>query len=374
MKISAVEAIPLRAELSVPFRFANIVRTHSANVVVRIETDSGIVGWGEACPVPQLTAETQVSIVDMVTSRVAPTLIGQDPLRRGFLADQLLLTSHGISFTMAAVDTALLDIAGKASGVPVSELLGGRYVESVEVHGSVGWAEKAADQADTAAKQAELFHWLKLYAGTGTLEEDLERIETTRERVGEQHPFLLDLNGLWTITDVARAADRLQAAGVRVVEQPMPPHDHLGNAAACRILAHEHGIDVAADESIRTAADVAAVARAGAATVINVGMSKLGGVTRALQAASVARSCGLGVMVGGVVELGLANAAGLHLAACLPQLAAPAYLMGPLKYQRQITSPVIDPQASHLAVPAGAGLGVDVDVDAIAELDKRKAC
>jgi len=373
VKISAVEAIPLRAELSAPFRFANIVRTHSANVVVRVETDSGIVGWGEACPVPQLTAETQVSIVDVVDHRIAPTLIGKDPLRRGPLADELMLTSHGISFTMAAVDTALLDIAGKAAGVPVSELLGGRYIESVEVHGSVGWSEKPADQAETAAKQAELFHWLKLYAGTGTMAEDLERIEATRERVGEQHPFLLDLNGLWSITEVARAADRLRAAGVRVVEQPLPPRDHLGNAAACRILAQEHGIDVAADESIRSAADVVAVARAGAATVINVGMAKLGGVSQALHAATVARSFGIGVMVGGVVELGLANAAGLHLAASLPQLVAPAYLMGPLKYQRQITSPVIHPEDSRLAVPAGAGLGVDVDVEAIAELDRRRS-
>lgn len=372
MKIQSVEAIPLLARLSQPFQFARIVRTVSSNVVVRMETECGLVGWGEACPVPQLTAETQRSIVEVITERIAPALVGQDPTRRGPLSAEIAATSHRIKFAMAAVDTALLDLTGKIAGLPVAELLGGRFRDFVEVHGSVGWEEDPRDVADNAARSAQRFRWLKFYAGRDTVDKDLQRIEAARDMVGDGHPFLVDVNGLWSVTDVARAAPRLRGAGVHLVEQPVTPQDHAGNATACRILTHEHGIDVAADESVRCSQDVVAVAQASAASVINIGLSKLGGLTPALDAARTARAFGLQVMVGGVVELGLANAAGLHLAALMPEVAAPAYLMGPLKYDRQITAPMIEPVDSTLAVPSAAGLGIEVDETAIKELDARR--
>ncbi|WP_109471855.1 mandelate racemase/muconate lactonizing enzyme family protein [Ornithinimicrobium cavernae] len=368
MLITSVEAIPLRAELSQPFRFGNIVRTRSQNVLVKITTDTGATGWGEACPVPQLTAETQASVTALVNGEVRQAFVGQDARARHALLAAVNRVHLGIHFTMAALDTALLDVVAQGHGMAVSDLLGGRVREQVEVHGSVGWDEDPQAVARTAQAYAEEFTWLKLYAGKGTLDADLRSIEAAREAVGAEHPFLLDINGLWTVTDVVRAGPRLREAGVQLIEQPVHPADPLGNATATRILLGEHGIDVAADESIRDPADVAAVARAGAASVINVGMSKMGGITPALAAAQVAAAHGLPVMVGGVVELGVANAAGLQLAAVLPALAAPSYLMGPLKYAEQVTSPVIAPQESRLRVPTGPGLGVTVDEDALGRL------
>src|SRR4051812_11560867 len=76
--IASVEAVPLAARLREPFRFGNVVRTSSANVLVRITTESGLVGYGEACPVPQLTAETQESVVALGALRGAPEVVGQD--------------------------------------------------------------------------------------------------------------------------------------------------------------------------------------------------------------------------------------------------------------------------------------------------------
>jgi L-alanine-DL-glutamate epimerase-like enolase superfamily enzyme len=107
------------------------------------------------------------------------------------------------------------------------------------------------------------------------------------------------------------------------------------------------------------------------ATVINVGMSKLGGPIAALQAAQVAAAGGLGVMVGSVIEMGIATAMGLHLAAALPHLAYPSYLMGPLKYREQITAEPLSVVDAHVAVPTGPGLGIDVDEDALRRLDAR---
>jgi L-alanine-DL-glutamate epimerase-like enolase superfamily enzyme len=130
-------------------------------------------------------------------------------------------------------------------------------------------------------------------------------------------------------------------------------------------------VDVAADESVRTVADASRIVRERTATVINVGLSKLGGPTTALQSAQLAAAGGVGVMVGSVIEMGIATAMGLHLAAALPELAYPSYLMGPLKYREQITAEQIAVVDAHVAVPEGPGLGIDVDEDALRRLDAR---
>jgi enolase-like protein len=145
----------------------------------------------------------------------------------------------------------------------------------------------------------------------------------------------------------------------------------LNLAAFGRDLVARLAIDVAADESVRSVADAASIVRAHTATVINVELSKLGGPTAALQAAQVAAAGGVGVMVGSVIEMGIATAMGLHLAAALPHLAYPSYLMSPLKYREQITAEQITVADAHVAVPTEPGLGIDVDEDALGHLDAR---
>lgn len=371
MKIVEIDAVPLDAQLSAPFKFGHVVRTRSANVIVRIMSDDGVVGWGEACPVPQLTAETQASVCEIITERVAPALADADPLHWRRLMHDLAPRLVGCPFTAAAVETALLDLVGRALGLPVSVLLGGRYRESVEVHGSVGWDEDAHVVVAAAGRQAELFDMLKLYAGRGELSGDLTRIEAVRAAVGDGHPFLVDVNGLWAPIDAMRAAPRLEAAGVTLLEQPVSPGDDAGMAEVTRQFGEQYRIDVAADESVLRAADVIPTARQRSARVVNIGLSKLGGPAAARDVATVAYAAGLTVMLGSVVELGIAATAGLHLAAALPALAYPSYLMGPLKYVEQITYPPMAPVDSRLEVPAGPGLGVEIDADAVAAMDLR---
>jgi L-alanine-DL-glutamate epimerase-like enolase superfamily enzyme len=371
VRIARVEAVPLDARLKTAFRFGNVVRTTSANVLVRIVDEDGLVGYGEACPVPQLTAETQESVVALVEQRVAPELVGEDALRWRPLLGQIAKRLFQASFTQAAVDMALLDLAGKALGVPVCELLGGRHRDAIEVHGSVGWDVDPERVADTAEQQAPEFRWLKLYAGTGTLGEDLERIAVARRRVGHGHPFLLDVNGLWTPLQAIAAAPVLRELGVAAVEQPVAAGDDAGQARVAAVYAEQHGIGVIADERVRCAADAYSVAVTAAAQCVNVGVSKLGGIVAAFDAATTARSAFLATAVGSVVELGVATAAGLQLAAALPEVAYPSYLIGSRKYVRQITSSPLEVVDSALAVDTAPGLGVEVDEEAVAAMDLR---
>lgn len=372
MRIARVEAVPLDVRLKTPFRFGNVVRTTSANVLVRIVGEDGLVGYGEACPVPQLTAETQESVVALVEQRVEPELVGEDARHWRPLLARVTNRCFQASFTQAAIDMAVLDLVGKSLGVAVHELLGGRYRDAIEVHGSVGWDADPERMADTAEQQAPEFRWLKLYAGTGTLEEDLERIASVRRRVGDDHPFLLDVNGLWSPLQAIAAGPILRDLGVAVVEQPVSAGDDDGQARVAAVYAEQHQIGVIADERVRSASDVHKVAVTGAAQCVNVGVSKMGGIVAAFDAATTARSAHLGVAVGSVVELGIATAAGLQLAAALPDVSYPSYLIGSRKYGRQITSTPLEVVDSQLAIGTAPGLGVELDEEAVAAMDLRR--
>jgi L-alanine-DL-glutamate epimerase-like enolase superfamily enzyme len=367
VKIRSVEAIPLAASFKKIFRFGTTDRSTSPNVILRVTTDEGLVGYGEACPVQAFTSETQASIVELVEGRVAPTLVGRDATQRLPLLADLARVLRFAPFTDAAVDTALLDLLGKRAGVPVSALLGGAFRDRVEVHGSVTWDEDPARVAESALEQRETYRWLKLYAGRGQVDEDLDRLQAVRDAVGPDTRLMVDINGMWEPSDVIRALDRTGEIGLELLEQPLP----TGAESFQRDLVARLSIDVAADESVRTVTDAATVVRERTATVINVGHSKLGGPTAALQSAQLAAANGVGVMVGSVIEMGIATAMGLHLAAALPGLSYPSYLMGPLKYREQITAEQVTVVDAHVTVPQGAGLGIDVDEEALRRLDAR---
>jgi muconate cycloisomerase len=365
--IESVEAIPLGVSFRTTFRFGNTDRTTSPNVVVVIRTDEGHIGYGEACPVPAFTSETQRSIVELVEQRVAPLLVGKNPANRIPLLRDLGRALTAAPFTTSAVDTALLDLLGRALGVPAYTLLGGAFRDSVEVHGSVGWDEDPGKMVDTSLQQRDTYRWLKLYAGRDELDADLDRLQAVRDAVGPDARLFVDVNGLWTPSDLIRALPRLAEMGISVLEQPLPP----AASAFQRQLVAELRVSIVADEAVRTVTDAARVVRDQSATAINVGHSKLGGPTAALQAAQIAVAGGVDLMVGSVIEMGIATAMGLHIAAVLPQLSYPSYLIGPLKYREQITEEQIEVVDGHVAVPQGPGLGVTVNEAELRRLDAR---
>jgi L-alanine-DL-glutamate epimerase-like enolase superfamily enzyme len=367
MKIQSVEAIPLVASFKTTFRFGTTDRTTSPNVVVIVRTDEGPVGYGEACPVPAFTSETQKSIVELVEQRVAPVLVGKDPEYRVRLLHELGRVLKSAPFTVTAVDTALLDLLGRALQIPVHTLLGGAFRDRTEVHGSVGWDEDPGRMVETALQQSETYRWLKLYAGRGEVDADLARLQAVRDAVGPDIKLFVDINAMWTPSDLVRVLPRVGEIGLSMLEQPLPP----AAAAFQRQLVGDFKVDIAADEAVRTVADTATVVRERTATVINLGHSKLGGPTAAVQAAHIAGASGVNLMVGSVIEMGISNAMGLHLAAALPNLSYPSYLMGPLKYREQITEQQVEVIDSHVAIPQGPGLGVTIDETELKRLDAR---
>ncbi len=371
MKIYSLEAIPLKVGFKQLFKFGLIDRKVSQNVILKIRTEEGLVGYGEACPVPAFTAETQKSVVDNLNQMVAPLLVGKNPLDREPLIRLLERFLPHCPFTLTAVDLALWDLAGKAANLSVSLLLGGQFRSQIQMHGSVGWDETEVMIETASAQLAQGYTALKLYAGRGTLVEDLKKLEAVRAAIPDNVQLLLDVNGLWNVTDCLKALPRLAQIGIVILEQPLPAWDKVGLAEVVRKSGSD--IDIAADESVYRPTDVVEISRLQTAQVINLGLSKLGGLFRSRECATIARASSLKVMVGSVLELGLATAGGLHLAASLPELPYPSYLVGPLKYEQDIVQPSIMVKDGQIAVPGGPGLGVEVDEASLSLLDGRKS-
>jgi L-alanine-DL-glutamate epimerase-like enolase superfamily enzyme len=368
VRIRSVEAIPLDVRFKETFSFGSTDRDRSPNVILRMTTDEGIVGYGEACPIPAFTGETQESVVASIEGRLKDLLVGRDPLQHEPIIRDLERVLFRSPFTLAAIDVALWDVAGKILGVPVSVLLGGRFRERVEQHGSVGLGT-AESMSNTALEQVEQgYSTLKLYAGRDALQEDLGRLGSVRQAVGRDIAFILDVNGRWDVTTCLRAMPVLEELGVMLLEQPIAAWDDRGQAEVVSLST----IEVMADEAVFGPSDVARIGRERTARVINLGLSKLGGLLGARECATVAQSSGLKIAVGSVLELGVASAAGLHLSASLPELAAPSYLMGPLKYERQITTIPLEVRSGEMEVPSRPGLGIEVDEEFLDAADSRR--
>jgi muconate cycloisomerase len=368
VRIASLEAIPLRAAFARSFRFGTVDRTASRNVVLKLTTDDGVHGYGEACPVPAFSGETQESVVQLLEGTVHDALLHADPLQHARVIRELEPRLLGCPFTLAAVDMALYDLVGKSLGVPAAALLGGCFRDRVEMHGSVGWGPPE-EMADAALEQLTLgYRCLKLYVGRDEVAADLRRVEAVRAAVGETIGLIVDVNGLWDLTSCRRALRAMRNLGVWLLEQPLPAWDHDG----LRWATEAGQVDIAGDEAIYTAFDVARAGRPRTMDAVNLGVSKLGGLLRARDCAAVAVATGLRIVMGSVLELDIATAAGLQFAATLPVLPYPSYLIGPIKYQRRIATGAFDVRGGAVEVPRGPGLGVDVDPDALAALDLRR--
>ncbi|MBV9583101.1 MAG: hypothetical protein JO057_31325 [Chloroflexi bacterium] len=369
MRIRSIEAIPIRTTFKETFRYGTTERKDSANVIVRIRSEEGLVGYGEATPQAAFTAETQASILEAIDHVAGPALVGRDAVDHVALITALARALPRSPFTLTALDIALWDLVGKAAGLPVSAMLGGRFRDRVPVHGSVGWGP-ADEMVRTAEQQlAAGFASLKLYAGRGELVEDLERLRAVRRSVADSVDFLLDINGQWTVEQCQQALPALEELGVTLLEQPLAAAN-LEEQARVTALAP---MTVAADESIYSAEDVFAIASQRRAGAVNLGLSKLGGLLHAHNCAVVAEASGLTALIGSVLELGIATAAGLHFAASVATLPFPSYLIGPIKYRQDIAVPSVSVEHSCVRVPHGPGLGIDVDEELLRALDLRRS-
>ena len=309
MKITDVKVETIRIPMKKPFRIAFAVQDHSLNVLVKISTDEGLWGIGEAAPFEPVTGESAATVLEAL-KLFRTGLIGMDPLDiEGIhrMMDRLL---SGNTSAKAAVDIALYDIKGKLMGQPLYKVLGGS-VNQIVTDMTVGIDTPEAMAAEARERvEKDGFTILKIKAGINPIE-DIQALTLIRQAVGPNIRLRVDANQGYTVSDAVRTLKAFEEVGVEAVEQCLPSWDLDG----MRFVRSKVDLKVMLDESVHTPIDAAKACKIDAADIINIKLMKTGGIWNALQICRMAEENGVECMLGCMLESRLSVAAAAHLAA-----------------------------------------------------------
>jgi L-Ala-D/L-Glu epimerase len=358
LKITKVEAFPTPLPLRKPFAIALGTMTHSPNVVVRVSTDEGVVGYGEASTWHLVYGYDQQSIVQAIERHLGPAIIGMDPLDMRGVGGRMDLVLPKNRMAKAGVETACQDLRGKAAGLPLARLLGGTTREAVAVIEVIDIVPPAEAEILARLWVEKGFQCIKIKVGLN-VSEDIERVRVVRETVGPAMRLRVDGNQGYDRASAMKACKGFEAFDLQWIEQPLPDWDFEGLAALARTFA----TPIAVDESISGLHDVYRVATTGAADVINIKIAKCGGITNSLKIAHAAEAAGLPCFLGGCIETGVGTAAALHFAAACPNLVPEVEIPGGEVFTDDIITRPFVTDHGMIMLPPGPGIGVEVDED-----------
>jgi muconate cycloisomerase len=348
------------------------------HALVRIDTDEGVSGWGEA---PAMATwggpggvhygETPETVVHLGEDYLLPAITGCDPLDIAVVHDRMDAVVKGNPYAKAALDIACYDAAGKGLGKPVWALLGGKFRDGVQLAHSLGLLPMDECLAEAKAAVAEGARTIKVKTGHDT-QRDVEIVGRLREALGPDIGIRVDGNeGYRTVHEAIAVTNAQQEFDIMLCEQPVAGDDAMAKVAA------GVSVPVMADESAWTALDIVRLHAMDAAACYSLYVTKPGGLYRARQQADIAAQYGMYSDVGGSIEMGIGNAANLHLAAAtrnawLPSVCPVTTVDGTdgptvagVYYVDDVVSEPFGFRDGMVVLPDGPGLGVDVDVEKI---------
>ena len=359
MKIVKAEtiliSIPFEAGGIPPWSFGGNPKCTFDTLFVRVETISGIVGWGELFSRGEDTA-----LKDMMDNRVLPLLIGQDATQIGKIKFDLefQLQNFGrigpIIYGISAIDTALWDIKGKLAGCPLVDLLGGCFANQVEVYASLLRYCNVKDVTKITREAIEKgYRYIKLHEIT------LPEIYAAVEAAGTDAKIMLDANCPWSISEALNYDKKLSAANLFWLEEPVwPPENYKGLA---RLRAAGNHL-IAAGENAGSIHDFVSMIEAGAIDIAQPDIAKTGGVTEVVKIAALCEAHGI-QFVPHCAIFGPGQLATIHLNASLR--AVPLLERLYCNFEAELYAGATLPKAGYVEVPKGSGLGVEPDMDVI---------
>lgn len=350
MKITNVSYERLELTLTAPYTIAYETVSQATNFILKIETDSNIIGLGCAAPDLEVTKETGDDVARALDLVIIPYLKGKNALNYARILDQLKPLLSVISSALAMVDMALLDIASKKMDVPLYQFLGG-YRDSIATSITIGIlsVEETLKQAQEYVDQG--FTIIKLKGGL-SLEEDVEKIH----RLRENHPHLtlrFDGNQGYTVAQAVQFVEQTRAARIEILEQPtlVADEEKLGE------VTRKVHIPVMADESLKSLKDAFRLAQNSRMNMVNIKIQKVGGIMEAMHINSVARAAGLEAMIGCIDECRLGISSGLHFALSRPNTVY-ADLDGHLDFENDPFKGLFSLEKGILRPNGKAGLGL----------------
>jgi D-galactarolactone cycloisomerase len=341
--------------------------------LVRLETDSGAVGWGEAkAPVG---ADATARIVEDL---LGPLVVGGNPFEVRVLWERMYaamrVRGHSTGFWLEAisgVDIALWDLAGRLLGQPIHMLLGGAFRDRMRVYASGLPALYDGADPSTLTRLADLatghvakgFSAMKMAVGHG-VENDVRAVEAVREAIGSDIDLFVDAAGVYEPQHALRLGRNLERLGVGWFEMPIPTDNLPGYISLAQALDVPIALDALANRF--QARDYVG---GGGLDVIQPDVCRSGGISESLKMAEVAdlygAACAPHVSIGSAIQF----AATLQLGAALPNLLIAEHWIGenPLG-DRVLRAAMSQPVDGYIALPSGPGLGIDLDDAAIRKL------
>lgn len=352
----------VRQSLVHEFRTSSHQKSYLEHLLIELHGSDGVVGWGEiASPSgPFYGAETTDSCWQVARDFILPAVINK---RWDHPTDAAALWSkiRGNEFAKAGVDTAVWALWSTAAGTPLAAALGGTRSEVV-AGVSLGIEPTIDDLLDQVRLQTEAgYTRVKLKIAPGW---DVEPVKAVRAEFGDLD-LHVDANGAYTESDDHLTALRsLDDFGLTMIEQPFAPRNLLAHAR----LQTKINTPICLDESVETIDDLHTAIKLMAIQILNIKVSRMGGLTPARAAHDLARDHGIPVWCGGMHEFGIGRAANIALSA-LPNFSLPSDVSASAKYyERDIITPEVITDHGVVQVPTGPGLGHVINTDLITDL------
>jgi muconate cycloisomerase len=361
VKIKRVEPIAVSFPMKKPVFMAGVEIRQADNILVRIEADNAVVGWGEAASAPTMTGETVESMMAAV-AYLAAAVEGRPAEDIAGTVAAMATRMYANNAAKAAIEMALHDLVGRATGQPAHALLGGKQRGRMAILGVISTGELASDLREAERKKADGYSAFKIKVGIDKPLVDAERTRRVCEILGREALISSDANQGWSADEGVQYVRAVADAGLAFFEQPVHADDIDGMAA---VTAASGTIAIGADEGIHSLEDIRRHHERHAARGVSLKTIKLGGLRGVMEAGRLCDRLGLKVNVSAKTgESSIACAAATHIAAALPQIAWGLTLSNE-GLTDDATARPIRIERGHVEVSDRPGLGIDVDEDRV---------
>lgn len=356
MKVTSLET----TIVSVPYRHretsSRVRRDGVTDVLVKIGTDTGLVGWGESC------SGADVVSVEAAVKAMAPMVIGRDPWAREAIADDVYTTGLWDyrpmtgNFAFSGIDMALWDLCGKDCKQPIYNLFGGLRRNSVDYfcYLSIGELADVAAQCRAGVERGYTVFYVKVGIDFPA---ELEMVETIRKSVGPRAKIRVDANGRWSVNEAQRNLAELDRFRIDFAEQPVPA-EPVRNMAELRARTP---VALCSNEGLGRVSDCWEVIRSRAADVLCFSSTWVGSLAHFAQLSHAAHLEGIKVCKHTHGELGIAAVAHQHVLLTLPNIVDGHQQTASIMADDVLATPLPIADGPSWGVPAGHGLGIRVD-------------
>jgi L-alanine-DL-glutamate epimerase-like enolase superfamily enzyme len=355
-KIESIEIYKSPIRLKEPFKISLGILTHAENVIVKINTSDGLIGYGECSPFMTINGESMDTCF-VVAQYLAKILKGKNPLdieACTVLMDSVIYANNSIK---SAFDIALYDIAAQNANLPLYAFLGGSKTKEIitDYTVSIDHPQKMAD--DAVKIKANGFQVIKVKLGHH--EKDVERIRMIREAVGMEIPLRIDANQGWDVPTAIRILHELAPYNIQHCEEPIPRWNYMELAN----IRKQSPIKIMADESCCDHHDAKRLIDLQACDSLNVKLGKSGGIFKALKIIKIAEDNNIKIQLGGFLESRLAFTAAAHLALASDSIVYCDFDTPLMFIEDPVTGGITYDNKGVITVPDTAGLGAGINVE-----------